>query len=74
MRGHQHLGGNGYPSQAQHLVEQILKGPPEANECWLYDRHDILGKDWPGRTMNDLTAAGECRPEEWLLVEAWDES
>lgn len=72
------LGGRGYPSRytapARHLVPRIRGGPPEARERWAHDPHDVLGEDWPGRTTIDHAAIRECGPDEWLLVEAWDES
>lgn len=35
---------------------------------------DILSEKWEGKTVVDRLAAAACREEEWLLVEAWDES
>jgi hypothetical protein len=29
---------------------------------------------WEGKTTIDEAALDSCDPEEWLLVEAWDES
>lgn len=72
------LGGNGYPcgytARAQHLVQRILDGPPEALNPWVCGPDDIIGKGWDGRTVIDRAAADDCRPDEWLLVEAWDET
>ena len=35
---------------------------------------DILGTGWEGKTVVNRAVADACRPDEWLLVEAWDES
>ena len=73
------LGGNsGYPCRytatAQHLVPPIMDGPPEADAIWRHDASDVLTDKWEGRTVIDGDVAGGCRPDEWLLVVAWDES
>jgi len=72
-----HLGGNGYPlrftSTSEVLVPRI-KEPPEAKAVWTSGPGDVLTDKWAGKTMVDLGAIAECRPGEWLLVEAWDES
>lgn len=72
------LGGNGYPCRytatARNLVSHIIGGPPEANAIWLFDEHDILTEEWAGKTVIDETVVSACPPDEWLLVEAWDES
>jgi hypothetical protein len=72
------LGGNGYPNRyaamAKHLVPLFLESPPRANKVWTHDPGDIIGEGWLGRTVVDRVTAASCRPEEWLLVVAWDES
>jgi hypothetical protein len=72
------LGGNGYPCRytatAEHLVPPIMEGPPQARATWLHDASDILTDKWEGQTVIDRAVADGCRPDEWLLVVAWDES
>ena len=72
------LGGNGYPCRytatAGNLVPQIIVGPPGARAIWLFDDHDVLTEKWEGKTVIDQTVVSACRQDEWLLVEAWDES
>ena len=72
------LGGNGYPvwytAKAAHLLPVILNGPPNANSVWMRDVGDIVTEGWAGRTVIDQTVAAACSPDEWLLIEAWDES
>ena len=69
------LGGNGYPSRytatAEKLIPVITSGPPEARERWAADAGDVLTEKWDGATA---IGGVKCRPDEWLLIEAWDES
>jgi hypothetical protein len=72
------LPGNGYPfrffAPARHVLGPIREGPPQANVVWRHDPGDILASEWLGRTTIDEEALAQCDPDEWLLVEAWDES
>lgn len=72
------LAGNGYPSTyvalARDLIPQIVAGPPEARAAWATGRHDILTPGWKGKTVVEEEAVDRCRPDEWLVIEAWDES
>jgi hypothetical protein len=72
------LGGNGYPrrftSTAEHLVPRIIEQPPGARSVWVSQAGDILTDKWEGKTVIDRAAAEQCPLDEWLLVEAWDES
>jgi hypothetical protein len=71
---------NGYPllytAPAKYLVPTIIsaEGPPRANPVWLCGAGDILTDKWAGGTVVDRAIALSCRPDEWLIVEAWDES
>jgi hypothetical protein len=73
-----YLGGNGYPLRytaiAEHLIPRVVDEPPGAHRVWLHDPDDILTEKWEGKTVIDHAAASACRPDEWLLIEAWDES
>ena len=72
------LGGNGYPleftAMTMHLKAHLLEGPPGAKAVWTFDPGDILLPGWLGKTTKDLEALEACRPDEWLLIQAWDES
>lgn len=72
------LGGNGYPCKytapAKYLLPRIIEHPPEEQTPWCFEENDILLDGWLGKTVVDLAAVAECGPDEWLLVEAWDES
>lgn len=72
------LGGNGYPNSytvlAEYAIPVILDGPPLANDRWRFDVYDVILDNLEGKTVIDRDAAKECRFNEWLLIEAWDES
>jgi hypothetical protein len=68
---------NGYPSVFYAKAADVLSrldAPPEARQIWLSGQHDVLTDKWAGKTVVDWGAAARCRPDEWLLIEAWDES
>jgi len=72
------LGGGGYPSRytatAENLIPQIIDKPPMANKAWVRNENDIIIEGWEGKTVINRKDATDCRPNEWLLIEAWDES
>lgn len=72
------LGGNGYPmdytAMATHIIPRLRGDPPEAKAVWSSDAGDILTPQWLGKTTKDPTSMDACRPDEWLLIRAWDES
>ncbi len=72
------LGGNGYPTeytaQASDIIPRIRGEPPEAKAIWTVDAGDIVTPAWLGKTTTNPEAMDACRPDEWLLIQAWDES
>jgi len=72
------LGGDGYPCRytatAENLVSQIIDEPPMAKGVWACGENDIITEQWEGQTEINRTIAAACLPDEWLLIEAWDES
>jgi hypothetical protein len=72
------LGGDGYPMRftatARHIIPQLRNGPPHAKRYWTYDPGDIILPGWLGKTTKDPEVMDACRQDEWLLIEAWDES
>ena len=72
------LGGNGYPYRytitTKHLIPQIMNKPPGANEVWLSGPQDVLSEKWAGKTVIDRSTIQNCSQDEWLIIEAWDES
>ena len=63
-----------YTATAECLVPHIIDTPPGARAHWALRLGDIVTKRWEGRTVIDREALASCAPNEWLLVEAWDES
>ena len=76
-----HLADNGgypvrYTVRAGALVPIILEGPPNVRTTkFVAKPSDIVGFDHlPGGAVIDRRAIERCQPDEWLQVEAWDES
>jgi len=72
------LGGNGYPDEytamAIHIVPRLHDDPPHAKKVWTFDKGDIITPQWLGKTTKDQQAIEACRSDEWLIIQAWDES
>ncbi len=72
------LGGDGYPlrytAATENIIPKIINGPPEANPIWFSDPGDTFIEGYVGKTLIDHAAIAACRPDEWLIIEAWDES
>lgn len=72
------LGGNGYPleytAMACYIIPRIRDEPPEAKAVWTFDAGDIILPGWLGRTTKDPAVMDTCHSDEWLLIQAWDES
>ena len=72
------LGGSGYPSmmstKAGAVIPVVRDGAPHENRLWHAGRDDILGPGWAGQTVFNESEAALSDDEEWLIVEAWDES
>lgn len=75
-----HLSDNsGYPNRytvrAAAVLPIVLHGPTDARTVWAAGSTDVLDADhWPGATTINSSEMAACDPEEWLQVEAWDES
>jgi hypothetical protein len=72
------ISANGYPSlyavRALSLLPVTSNGPPHANPVWKREPGDVIGPVWLGKTTIRSDVLAQCEPNEWLLVEAWDES
>ncbi len=72
------LAADGYPSrytaQAKDILPELAGEPPEANAVWSCGPTDQLSEAWSGKTVKDQKLMQSCLPEEWLIIEAWDES
>jgi hypothetical protein len=71
-------GNNGYPirytATSKYIIPYIVDNPPNAMENWIADEGDVLLPSWTGRTEINKIEIDKCRPDEWLLIETWDES
>jgi len=72
------LGGDGYPRRytatAEHLIPGFIDGPQGAQDTLECEESDILTEKREGKMVIDRVATAACRPDEWLMVEAWDKS
>lgn len=72
------LGGSGYPVQytakAQYIIPNLRDGPPQAKLVWSSDPGDVLLSNCHGKTVKFPAVMDACLPEEWLIIDAWDES
>jgi hypothetical protein len=63
-----HIGGGGYPieytARAADVVPRLGDKPPDDKTAWPK-------ASW---TRKDTEAINACRPEEWLIIVAWDKS
>lgn len=59
---------------SEYIISRIIDNPLGARRTWIHEATDILTDKWVGRIVVDRVAAADCRPDEWLLIEAWDES
>lgn len=64
------LGGQGYPSRYTATAENIIPRIPHWVEELSRERRTSIMYEYDF----DRGVADTCRPEEWLLVEAWDSS
>ena len=75
----QDLGGNGYPycftARCGSLRPVILGDPPGARKVWIHGPDDVIDySKWKGQTFIDHSELQSVDEDEWLLIEAWDES
>ena len=53
---------------------RLHQGLPNEFPTWVAGVGDVMTDRWIGRTTVDSQAVEQIEPDEWLLVEAWDES
>ena len=70
--------GNGYPymysAPSHHLLPRFVKVPPKGVRSWIAGHCEVHLDRWGKELMVDNAVVEACRPNEWLLVEVWDES
>lgn len=70
---------NGYPSlykvKARVLVPMLRIELPSERNTWIAGPDDVIDHAiWKGKSTRDRSALAKSPPDEWLMVEAWDES
>lgn len=72
------LGGNGYPFRfttiAKHVLPRLLSGPPAVQTPPVIGEDYCLPRDWGGKATFNHKRIAECRPDDPLVIEAWDQS
>ncbi|WP_372380082.1 hypothetical protein [Xanthomonas sp. NCPPB 1062] len=73
------VNGNGYPdifsAQARWVAPILLQGPPGARDVWIVGEGDIVdGPISSRRSRFYREAILGCEPNDWLVIEVWDES
>lgn len=72
------LGGNGYPFRYTvrmgALRTLLSDGAPENPEATASETAEEFPRPKQGRVALDLRSIAECHRDEWLIIEAWDES
>ena len=72
------LGGDCYPVQftamAKYIIPRLRDDPMFAGRPWEFDQGDNILPAWRRKPVQNPQAMDACRPDEWLLVEAWDQS
>lgn len=72
------LGGDGYPLRytvaAGVLLPLISNGLPPNDSPIVFGEDYILPRGWSSKLDIDLASIADCRSEETLFIEAWDQS
>ncbi len=63
-----------YTAPAKFILPLVGSNPPHAREHWIADEGDVLLPTWSGKTVINKNELDKCLPDEWLLIETWDES
>ena len=63
-----------YSATAAHTMPRLRDNPHQSKPVWTFDAGDIILPEWLGKTTKDPEAMDTCRPDEWLIIQAWDES
>ena len=75
------LGGDYYPVQytamAKYMIPRLRKDPGFGELNWVdweFDTPENMVPGWLGKPAQNPEAVDACRPDEWLIIEAWDQS
>ena len=68
------LGGNGYPiyykAQAQVVLQALATDTPNNKGQTIMDDESVMSSDW--RSKIDTSELAKLKPNQQLLIEAWD--
>ncbi len=68
------LGGNGYPDyykvQAQFVLNALTKDTPKNERQTIMDDENVMSSDWQSKI--DISAIAKLKPNQQLIIEAWD--
>jgi hypothetical protein len=68
------LGGNGYPiyykAQAQVILNALAMDTPKKEGQTIMDDENVLSTDW--RSKIDTSELAKLKPNQELIIEAWD--
>ena len=71
-------GGDGYPyrfmARTRYISPVLQSGPPSMRDLWLRDKGDVVLPGYEGKSSIAFDKLDACNRDEWLLIEAWDES
>jgi hypothetical protein len=63
-----------YTAMTKYILPAITDTPPNARQNWMADEGDKLLPSWAGKTELNKIEIDKCDPNEWLMIETWDES
>ncbi len=70
----ENLGGHGYPyyykAKAQVVLKALTADAPKNKGQTIVDDENVMSADW--RSKIDTSAIAKLRPNQQLLIEAWD--
>lgn len=71
--------GHGYPNRytapSKYICPILLAGPPHARDIWaIGEGETVVGPISRLGSRINREAIEACAPEEWLVIEVWDES
>ncbi len=68
------LGGNGYPlyykAQAQVILQALATDTPKNEGQTIMDDENVMTSDWQSKV--DTSAIAKLKPNQQLIIEAWD--
>lgn len=75
----ENLGGNGYPTKfrakARHIIPRLKSGlPPQHLHPEYFQSERYLPPSWNGKLVINQLELDKCYDDDFLTIEAWDQS